>query len=81
MGFAVCRPLEAEEGPVPVLYYLAGLTRTEETATIEANAQESARKLLEPLPKFSFERYIHTPRYEDRALTEHTAEALRGGST
>ncbi len=43
----------------------------------KADAQESARKLLELVPKFSIERYIHTPGYKDRALNEHTAEALR----
>ena len=43
----------------------------------KADAQESARKLLELEPKFSIERYIHTPGYKDRALTEHTAKALR----
>ncbi len=43
----------------------------------KAAAQESGRKLLELVPKFSIERYIHTPGYKDHALTEHTAEALR----
>jgi adenylate cyclase len=43
----------------------------------KADAQKSARRLLELVPKFSIERYIHTPGYRDRALTEHTAEALR----
>jgi adenylate cyclase len=43
----------------------------------KADAQESARKLLELVPKFSIERYIHIPGYKDRALTEGTARALR----
>ena len=44
MRFAVYVPPAAELGPVPVLYYLAGLTCTEETATIKAGAQAHARK-------------------------------------
>lgn len=43
----------------------------------KADAQESARKLLELEPKFSIARYIHAPGYKDRVLTDHTAEALR----
>ena len=39
MRFAVYLPPAADEGRVPVLYYLAGLTCTEETATIKAGAQ------------------------------------------
>jgi S-formylglutathione hydrolase len=42
MRFALYRPPQAADGPVPVLYYLAGLTCTEETATIKANAQRWA---------------------------------------
>ncbi|MGI9332817.1 MAG: S-formylglutathione hydrolase, partial [Gammaproteobacteria bacterium] len=42
MQFAVYRPPQAAHGPVPVLYYLAGLTCTEETATIKAGAQRLA---------------------------------------
>ena len=44
MGFAVYLPPAAERGPVPVLYYLAGLTCTEETATIKAGAQAHASR-------------------------------------
>lgn len=44
MRFAVYRPPQADKGPVPVLYYLAGLTCTEETATIKAGAQAHAAK-------------------------------------
>jgi S-formylglutathione hydrolase FrmB len=44
MRFAVYVPPAAELGPVPVLYYLAGLTCTEETATIKAGAQAHASK-------------------------------------
>lgn len=42
MRFAVYQPPAAKDGPVPVLYYLAGLTCTEETATIKAGAQRLA---------------------------------------
>ncbi len=45
MQFAVYVPPAAEHGPVPVLYYLAGLTCTEETATIKAGAQAHASRL------------------------------------
>ena len=42
MRFAVYQPPQANKGKVPVLYYLAGLTCTEETATIKAGAQRVA---------------------------------------
>jgi len=45
MRFAVYRPPQAESGRCPVLYYLAGLTCTEETATIKAGAQRLAAEL------------------------------------
>ena len=45
MRFAVYLPPAAERGPVPVLYYLAGLTCTEETAIIKAGAQAHARRI------------------------------------
>ena len=45
MRFAVYQPPQAEKGPCPVLYYLAGLTCTEETATIKAGAQRLASEL------------------------------------
>src|SRR5690606_33327304 len=38
-------PPQAERGPVPVLYYLAGLTCTEETFMIKAGAQRVAAHL------------------------------------
>lgn len=44
MRFAVYVPPLAERN-VPVLYYLAGLTCTEETATIKAGAQQFASRL------------------------------------
>ena len=44
MQFAVYLPPQAAEGPVPVLIYLAGLTCTEETATIKAGAQPWAAR-------------------------------------
>ena len=45
MRFALYLPPAARQGPVPVLYYLAGLTCTEETATIKADAQAHASRL------------------------------------
>jgi S-formylglutathione hydrolase len=45
MRFSVYRPPHAEQGPVPVLYYLAGLTCTEETFMIKAGAQRLAAEL------------------------------------
>ncbi len=44
MRFAVFVPPQAEEHRVPALYFLAGLTCTEETATIKAGAQVYAAK-------------------------------------
>jgi S-formylglutathione hydrolase len=45
MRFAVYKPPQAQQGPVPVLYYLAGLTCTEETFAIKAGAQRIAAEL------------------------------------
>lgn len=45
MRFAVYQPPQARKGPVPVLYYLAGLTCTEETFAIKAGAQRIAAEL------------------------------------
>ena len=45
MRFALYLPPAAASGPVPALYYLAGLTCTEETATIKAGAQAHASRL------------------------------------
>jgi len=42
MQFAVYEPPQAQAGPVPVLYYLAGLTCSEETFPIKAGAQRLA---------------------------------------
>lgn len=42
MRFSVFRPAAAETGPVPVLFYLSGLTCTEENFTIKAGAQRFA---------------------------------------
>ncbi|HTU64451.1 MAG TPA: S-formylglutathione hydrolase, partial [Steroidobacteraceae bacterium] len=44
MKFAVFVPPQAANGPVPVLYYLAGLTCTEETFVTKAGALEHAAK-------------------------------------
>ncbi len=45
MRFGVFLPPQATKGPVPVLFYLAGLTCTEETFAIKAGAQRLAAKL------------------------------------
>ena len=45
MKFSVFVPPQARERPVPVLYYLAGLTCTEETFAIKAHAQGVAAQL------------------------------------
>jgi S-formylglutathione hydrolase len=45
MRFAVFQPPQARARPVPVLYYLAGLTCTEETFMIKAGAQRVAAEL------------------------------------
>jgi S-formylglutathione hydrolase len=45
MKFSVFVPPQAERGKVPVVYYLAGLTCTEETFMIKAGAQRRAAEL------------------------------------
>src|SRR5690242_17370069 len=45
MKFSVFVPPQAQKGRVPVLYYLAGLTCTEETFMIKAGAQRVAAEL------------------------------------
>ncbi len=45
MRFAVYEPPQAQRGRVPVIYYLAGLTCTEETFMIKAGAQRVAAEL------------------------------------
>ena len=45
MHFSVYRPPQANAGPVPVLYFLAGLTCTDETFMIKAGAQRLAAEL------------------------------------
>lgn len=45
MRFSVFTPAQAENARVPVLYYLAGLTCTEETFMIKAGAQRFAAEL------------------------------------
>ncbi|MDP3857221.1 MAG: S-formylglutathione hydrolase [Stagnimonas sp.] len=45
MNFAVFVPPQAVHGPVPALYYLAGLTCSEETFVIKAGAQRLAAEL------------------------------------
>lgn len=45
MRFGVYQPPQAARQPCPVLYFLAGLTCTEETASIKAGAQRLAAEL------------------------------------
>lgn len=45
MRFAVFQPPQVRDGTVPVLFYLAGLTCTEETFAIKAGAQRVAAEL------------------------------------
>jgi len=45
MRFSVFRPPEAETEPVPVLWWLSGLTCTEENFTVKAGAQRYAAEL------------------------------------
>ena len=45
MRFAVFTPPQAAQGPVPVLWFLAGLTCTEENFTVKAGAQRVAAEL------------------------------------
>jgi S-formylglutathione hydrolase len=45
MKFSVYLPPQSKTGKVPVLYYLAGLTCTEETFPIKAHAQQAAAQL------------------------------------
>jgi S-formylglutathione hydrolase len=45
MKFAAYVPPQARSGKVPVLYYLSGLTCTEETFAIKAHAQQTAAEL------------------------------------
>lgn len=45
MRFALFVPPQATIGPVPVVYYLAGLTCTEENFTVKAGAQRVAAEL------------------------------------
>jgi len=45
MKFSVYRPPQAERGPVPVLFWLSGLTCTEENFITKAGAQRAAARL------------------------------------
>jgi S-formylglutathione hydrolase len=45
MKFSVYLPPQAKTGKVPVLYYLAGLTCTEETFPMKSHAQQAAAQL------------------------------------
>ena len=45
MKFSVYLPPQAQQGPVPAVLYLAGLTCTEETFAIKAGAQRLAAEL------------------------------------
>src|SRR6202051_4669469 len=45
MKFSAFLPPQARNGKVPVLYYLSGLTCTEETFPVKAHAQQAAAEL------------------------------------
>ena len=45
MNLSVFLPPQAEDGPVPVLYFLSGLTCTEENVTVKGGAQRRAAEL------------------------------------
>ena len=45
MQFSVFQPLQAANGPVPVVTFLSGLTCTEETFMIKSGAQRFAAEL------------------------------------
>lgn len=45
MTFAVYTPPQAKDGPVPVLWFLSGLTCTHENAMVKAGMQEHASRL------------------------------------
>ncbi len=45
MRFSVFQPPQAQHGPVPVLFFLAGLTATEESFMMKAGAQRVAAEL------------------------------------
>jgi S-formylglutathione hydrolase len=45
MRFAVFVPWQANQRPVPVVWYLSGLTCTEENFTVKAGAQRIAAEL------------------------------------
>jgi S-formylglutathione hydrolase len=45
MKLSVFTPPQAEQGPVPVLWFLSGLTCTEENFTVKAGAQRAAAEL------------------------------------
>jgi S-formylglutathione hydrolase len=45
MRFAAFVPPQAQQGPVPVVWYLSGLTCTEENFTVKAGAQRVAAEL------------------------------------
>ena len=45
MKFSVYLPPQAKSGRVPVVYYLSGLTCTEETFAVKAHAQQTAAEL------------------------------------
>ena len=65
MRFAVFIPPQAAKGPVPVLYYLAGLTCTEETFVTKACALEHAARLGVMLVAPDTSPRVQLPGYRD----------------
>jgi hypothetical protein len=55
MKFSVYLPPQAKNGPVPAVYFLAGLTCTEETFMIKAGALRLAAELGLALPIINWE--------------------------
>ena len=82
MRFAVFTPPQAQNERVPVLYYLAGLTCTEETFMIKAGAQRLDTEIdqvrgaeqLRRLARFGFP-FVVCVREHDKASILATAEA------
>ena len=74
MKFSVFTPPQAQSGRVPVLYYLAGLTCTEETFMIKAGAQRIANRFgVQTIDAQELERalaHAHVTRHQrGKALT------------
>ncbi|WP_324504008.1 MULTISPECIES: S-formylglutathione hydrolase [Acidiphilium] len=66
MRFGVFLPPQAADGPVPALYYLAGLTCTEENFVVKAGAQRIAAELgIALIAPDTSPRGLHYPSEDD----------------